>query len=1382
MDPHEGEPVSNGADAPQPFFSGACGDSAVSSGGAGLGPVGQIGPFRLLRLLGEGGYGIVYLAEQETPLRRRAAVKVIKPGMDSRQVIARFETERQTLALLDHPNIAHVYDAGTTPEGRPYFAMEYIEGLPITQYCDGERLGLRDRLQLFLQVCDAIQHAHQKGIIHRDLKPSNILVTVRADKPLIKVIDFGIAKALSQPLTAQTLHTEQGQFIGTPDYMSPEQAEMDASGVDTRSDVYALGVVLYELLTGVPPFDPEALRAQGPDHVRTVIREQEPKTPSTRLTNLGENARTIAERRRTDRQALASSLRRELEWIPLRAIRKDSARRYQSVLEFAHDIENYLRGRPLLAGPESTIYRIRKFVHRHGGVVATTASIVLLLVTGFIISTAMYLRAERMRVLADQSREVAQAAQAAETTHRQAAEQERDRAVRAEAEAAQRLVDLYQEQGRRYMELGDLDRALVLLVEALKHDGNRLATRLLIEECLRAHPDPNLHRMRSLIPWEGEPPVRNFSFATSPDRRLIALVNEGDAAVRVFDTTTARLKSRLHTGQVSKLAFVPGNQYLLAQTREGPSHDSISVFDLNTGDRITSIRRANADIDKLMTCPHGTLPPRGNIERAYNNILVGRNGGWFAFLDTNDLGDKPESWVVLWDFVDRRLYTSSRHAFDSLLISLGFRTASGYGAIPALIAVDCRQMCYLWNVPEFAPMEGFYFAAFDAIISDTRFAIQTLDGSLILMDRHDNRGMRTIAGIVSYGFSPDQERLVTQTLSGPVSAAADGDGSTLVRVWDTREGALVARLGGAAIQNWHFSPDSRFLISEHADGEIRVWFAANGRPVFAIPPAARQKVADISPDSGWLATREAENGSPVGIWNLMTGERCRPYLIDRSSLDLGAGWTIRENDLIFSCSGNAPGTLPQFNATGTALMCGQGLLPFHCEASQVVEIKTNVAAHVHLRIENGRIRPALQEEIWRARLDYCRGMGTQRNREAIDCLLNLASHAMRQSDLEEASTLLRRCLAILPTDDTELTERGGSLADELSGEYFRQADRAERCGRYDEAIEDYRHALRAQKDDPQTLRRLAWLLATCPDRRLRDTAAAVANAERACILTNAGCWECLHAYAVACAADGRFADAVPAQKKAIELIPVSEQVRWLGNLRTCLELFRSNQPYDRRHFWNLPERNLLCWWTFDDMEGTTVRDRSGRGHDAELSGEVHRLTDNGHAVLQFRGAEDSVRCPNTPELNVRDAVTVAAWVKYAPAQAKDWRNQEVAGKGHAWTLRVRQETGRPVFECLGLDVPASSPHCEVAGKTSLDDNRWHHLVGVYDGRALALYLDGSLDATTDASGSIIVQPQGVSLGKGVWNCHPWQGFIREARIYDRALRADEIACLYEETK
>ena len=356
-------------------------------------PGGQVGPYKLLSILGEGGSGIVYLAERLRPVKRRVALKVIKPGMDTKQVIARFEAERQALALLGHPNIAHVFNAGATEAGRPYFVMEYVKGVPMTEHCDRQKLSIEERLDLFLQVCEAVQHAHQKGIIHRDIKPSNILVSTEGSKVVPKIIDFGVAKAISQPLTERTLYTEQGQLIGTPEYMSPEQAEMTAQDVDTRSDIYSLGAVLYVLLTGVLPFDPKTLRESGIDSIRKVIHEEDPKTPSTRLSTIsGEESVNVARLRRTDIRTLGRKLHGDLDWITIKAMEKDRMRRYQTAHALAEDIQRHLNSEPVLAGPPSRIYRLKKFTQKHRTQAIGTAVALILLVVIAVISV-MYVQA-----------------------------------------------------------------------------------------------------------------------------------------------------------------------------------------------------------------------------------------------------------------------------------------------------------------------------------------------------------------------------------------------------------------------------------------------------------------------------------------------------------------------------------------------------------------------------------------------------------------------------------------------------------------------------------------------------------------------------------------------------------------------------------------------------------------------------------------------------------------------------------------------------------------------------------------------------------------------------------------------------------------------------
>ena len=364
-----------------------------------------IGPYRLLAKLGEGGMGVVYIAEQSEPVRRRVALKVIKQGMDTAKVVARFEAERQALALMDHPAIARIYDAGSTPEGRPYFAMECVPGVPINEHCDRQKLTNEERLDLFLQVCEGVQHAHQKAVIHRDLKPSNVLVSVQDGRAAVKIIDFGVAKAVSQRLTERTLYTELGAMIGTPEYMSPEQAEMTGQDVDTRTDVYSLGVILYELLVGALPFEPKELREAGFDEIRRRIRQVDPPRPSARLSTLGNRSTESAERRRTEPRALRRQLTGDLDWITMKALEKDRGRRYGSPAELAADLGRQLRHEPVLAGPPRVAYRARKFVRRHRFGVAAAVAAVLGLI-GF--AVLMAVQAARIAHEAEAKRRVSE--------------------------------------------------------------------------------------------------------------------------------------------------------------------------------------------------------------------------------------------------------------------------------------------------------------------------------------------------------------------------------------------------------------------------------------------------------------------------------------------------------------------------------------------------------------------------------------------------------------------------------------------------------------------------------------------------------------------------------------------------------------------------------------------------------------------------------------------------------------------------------------------------------------------------------------------------------------------------------------------------------------
>ncbi len=402
-----------------------------------------IGPYKLLQQIGEGGFGIVYMADQIEPVKRRVALKIIKPGMDTRQVIARFEVERQALAMMDHPNIAKVLDAGTTASGRPYFVMELVKGLPITQFSDQQHLTPRQRLELFVPVCQALQHAHQKGIIHRDIKPSNVLVAKYDDQPVPKVIDFGVVKAIEQQLTEKTMFTQFGQIMGTVDYMSPEQAELNQLDIDTRSDIYSLGVLLYELLTGEMPFDRQRLRSAAFDELLRIIREEEPPKPSLRLST-SESLPSIAANRQIEPKKLSTLVHGELDWIVMKALEKDRTRRYATANEFANDIRRYLNGEPVVACPPSAAYRFRKFAGRNKTAIVTASLVVAALVVGIVGTTWQSIRATKQRNRAVTAERIATDRLARAVTAEKRAQDEAEKA-KTEAAITQAVNDFVKE-------------------------------------------------------------------------------------------------------------------------------------------------------------------------------------------------------------------------------------------------------------------------------------------------------------------------------------------------------------------------------------------------------------------------------------------------------------------------------------------------------------------------------------------------------------------------------------------------------------------------------------------------------------------------------------------------------------------------------------------------------------------------------------------------------------------------------------------------------------------------------------------------------------------------------------------------------------------------
>jgi tetratricopeptide (TPR) repeat protein len=540
----------------------------------------RIEDYRILEELGEGGMGIVYLAQQEQPLRRRVALKVIKLGMDTREVIARFESERQALALMSHAGIAKVLDAGETEQGRPYFVMEHVAGIPINQYCDKQRLRIRERLELFVLACQAIHHAHQKGIIHRDIKPGNVLVSQEDGRSVPKVIDFGVAKATNQRLTEKTLFTQKGSVIGTPEYMSPEQAETGGVGVDTTTDIYSLGVLLYEMLAGALPFE---LRGLSYAQMERTICEEDPPKLTVRLNSLGDTGERIAERRHTDLRSLAKRLGGELEWITRKAMEKDRARRYASASELAADVERHLRNEPVIAGPPSAAYQLRKLITRHKAPIAVAATLAVLLV-GF--AVAMAVQANRI------AREAARANREAEVALQVSAFMEELFQVSDPSEAlgdtitareildrgADRIEQELSDQpvvqarlmltiGRVYRSLGLYEPSGPLLEQALRMRERELGTE---------HPDvaESLHELALLYWDQGEYHAK----AESLSRRTIAIREQALGPDHSSTASSLSLLAALYVRQGQYAEAEPLYQRALAIREQalGPDHHQVA--------------------------------------------------------------------------------------------------------------------------------------------------------------------------------------------------------------------------------------------------------------------------------------------------------------------------------------------------------------------------------------------------------------------------------------------------------------------------------------------------------------------------------------------------------------------------------------------------------------------------------------------------------------------------------------------------------------------------------------------------------------------------------------------------------------------------------------
>jgi WD40 repeat protein/serine/threonine protein kinase len=803
-----------------------------------------IGQYKLLEKIGEGGMAVVYMAEQAEPIRRKVALKIIKLGMDTKSVIARFEAERQALAMMDHPNIAKILDAGATETGRPYFVMELVKGVSITDYCDANSLSTKERLELFIQVCNAVQHAHQKGIIHRDIKPSNVMVTQHDGKPMPKVIDFGIAKAINQKLTEKTLFTRYAHIIGTPAYMSPEQAELSDLDVDTRTDIYSLGVLLYELLTGTPPFGEEELRKAGYIEMQRVIREQEPVKPSTKLSAFGGTLTDIAKHRNSTPDLLRKAVRGDLDWIVMKSLEKDRARRYETANSLMQDLERHLNNEPVLARPPGTTYRFQKLVRRNKSIFVAVVAVAAALVIGLMVSVVSLVREQR-------ARRIAVTAQEREAALRYASDMSLAQQSLAmnDLGRAQRLLDahrpapgqvdlrgwewryLWQEcQSDARSELCHYPGQTYSV--AYSPDGKMLAVAGLIPGFVEIWDVAGRRRIKTLDPNEGH------LVAFSPRGDWLA-TDGGKKQIRLWRTATWELAAPLTlAGSALVLKFSPDGTRLASLS--GP--DEVTVWEIDQWTvvrRIRGVRLISSHFGAFDFSPDGKALAIGDYSHRLQVVNLASGNADVNIPEAHSQGITSVAWsptgsiiasgsgyvggpIRLWDAASGRLH-GELAGHTGWICELIF-AADGQ----RLYSASADQTIRIWDVEQqrcLATLRGSRDEVHGLALSPdgTTLASASKDGivafwSTVLHPDEEMPKVIPLGGLVWPVFAPDS-RVFAMPIKGTV------------RLFDPATAREIEQIPalGTDVDNVIYSPDGTLLVSGSTRGTLRMWSCAERR-------------------------------------------------------------------------------------------------------------------------------------------------------------------------------------------------------------------------------------------------------------------------------------------------------------------------------------------------------------------------------------------------------------------------------------------------------------------------------------------------------------------------------------------------------------------------